>query len=376
MMETPNLNIAILGPTGVGKSSLINYLFDDKELREAGAGKPVTEKGFYMTKKIINGVPINLIDSWGIENGKTEEWEKHLKVFMKDHNVEKEVSEWIHIAMYCISAASDRVQDYDIQTIKHLLKDNIEVVVVLTKIGRSSIEAIAQMTETIQQELGEKKIKIIEANSVQETMMGGMVSKQQGKEELFKAFQLNYLEMLKKRLPDRILSLLHQQIDHHKNEIAQQTKRKEAGELAEKLHNQFWNKEINEIVGHEIHQALATYANTLVIKFDKDSLEKHGYGTDFKKLLVQTGLNLGVTRLIGLVLGAVVPVADTVVSVAGIGLAIKTFVSKDKSTDEIAALFYDEMKTALQKNTGKIRKAILDALEELKNATEATKQLA
>ncbi len=38
----PMMNILLMGATGVGKSSLINALFD-KEVAKAGVGKPITQ---------------------------------------------------------------------------------------------------------------------------------------------------------------------------------------------------------------------------------------------------------------------------------------------------------------------------------------------
>nr|WP_252866342.1 GTPase [Wohlfahrtiimonas chitiniclastica] len=63
MTET-NYNIAIIGQTGVGKSSLINYLFGDN-VAKTGVGKPVTTNGFHEIKHFIKDMPVNIYDSWG-----------------------------------------------------------------------------------------------------------------------------------------------------------------------------------------------------------------------------------------------------------------------------------------------------------------------
>ena len=45
------VNVMILGQSGVGKSSLLNYLFDS-QLVKTGAGKPVTKKGEFSNHSI------------------------------------------------------------------------------------------------------------------------------------------------------------------------------------------------------------------------------------------------------------------------------------------------------------------------------------
>lgn len=374
-MQTTNLNVAILGPTGVGKSSLINYLFDDQKLRESGAGKPVTEKGFFMSQKTVNNIPINLIDSWGIENGKTGEWEAYLKEFMEAHDVKKEIKEWIHIAMYCISAASDRVQDYDIQTIKHMLKENIEVVIVLTKAGRSSQEAVEQMKETILNELNDNNVQVKVVNSVKETMMNGFTIEQFGKKELFEAFQLNYLEMLRKRLPDRILSVLHTTLDRYQSDIATQEKRKEAASKAEQLHQQFWEVDVEETIKEEIQQALHLYAQTIAIELDEDVFKTDDYTFNFKKVFKDILVKLGIARIVGTVLGGLVPAIGILMAATTVFTAIKAFLNQNKSADEIAAIFKSKNEAQLQEVTGKIRQSITTIIDEIEQSTKEVKQI-
>lgn len=59
-------NILLLGKTGVGKSTFINYLFE-KDICVTGAGKPVTQNIYgYINKDIVN-MPIRVFDSKGLE---------------------------------------------------------------------------------------------------------------------------------------------------------------------------------------------------------------------------------------------------------------------------------------------------------------------
>ena len=60
-----NLNIVTLGRSGVGKSSLLNYLLG-KNFFRAGVGRPVTGAVFFEEKSIIADIPVTIIDSYGI----------------------------------------------------------------------------------------------------------------------------------------------------------------------------------------------------------------------------------------------------------------------------------------------------------------------
>ena len=46
-------NILIAGKSGVGKSSLLNYIFGE-EVAETGAGKPVTAEGLHEYLSLIH----------------------------------------------------------------------------------------------------------------------------------------------------------------------------------------------------------------------------------------------------------------------------------------------------------------------------------
>ena len=66
-------NVLIMGKTGVGKSSFINYLYPNAK-REIGAGRQVTSKGIHQsTLELDNGLTVNLYDTWGLEADKAEE---------------------------------------------------------------------------------------------------------------------------------------------------------------------------------------------------------------------------------------------------------------------------------------------------------------
>ena len=71
-------NILIAGKSGVGKSSLLNYIFGE-EVSPTGAGKPVTAKGLHeysFELKDNDRISFSICDSWGLEPDKADEWHK------------------------------------------------------------------------------------------------------------------------------------------------------------------------------------------------------------------------------------------------------------------------------------------------------------
>ncbi len=260
--KTHYLNVALIGQTGVGKSSLINYLFDSPK-RATGAGKPVTEQGFFKENLLLNNVPVSLIDSWGIEQGKAEIWQRQFEQFLKQHNYETDVADWVHIAVYCISAATSRIQDFDLSIIKMLQRQKINVMVALTKTSLVPAETIQALQQTLQLEFG-KNVPIIPVNSVSQTLLSGEKIEQVGKEALIDEMQLNYLTMLENRLPERIQFVLQQHIQTvDRRAISECSSASEATKLSKQKGKQFFEDVIPSTIEKEVSLAMNAYDQAL-----------------------------------------------------------------------------------------------------------------
>ena len=125
-MSGSGYNIAIVGQTGVGKSSLLNYLLDldpNDGGAKTGVGAPVTKNGFHQYKHKIKDIPVCVFDSWGLEVGKEDQWTKDLENELKNRGVDKPASKWFHSVFYCIAASGSRVQDADIKIIQKFRLD-------------------------------------------------------------------------------------------------------------------------------------------------------------------------------------------------------------------------------------------------------------
>ena len=84
MKEDFKCNVLIMGKTGTGKSTLLNYICD-ANFAQTGTGKPVTGEGIYEYTVGINGQEVRVFDSWGIEAGKVDRWKKLVAQSLQDH---------------------------------------------------------------------------------------------------------------------------------------------------------------------------------------------------------------------------------------------------------------------------------------------------
>ena len=128
VQQLGHANILISGQTGVGKSTLINAVFR-APLAAEGVGKPVTK---HVRRYQVEGVPVTIYDTPGIELGQSKkEVVREYKKTIKDSRG-RPLNEHVHIAWYCMSAETPRVQDYDVDVIKALAEE-VPVLLVLTQ---------------------------------------------------------------------------------------------------------------------------------------------------------------------------------------------------------------------------------------------------
>ena len=125
-------NIAVVGGTGVGKSSLVNRFFGE-EFAKVGTGQPIT-KG--MDKYEKENIPVVIYDTEGYEissasNGKVNFDEKIKPEIERMNN--GDLKEQIHLVWYCISISNHRVTNYDLENIEYFIKNRMKTAVILTQ---------------------------------------------------------------------------------------------------------------------------------------------------------------------------------------------------------------------------------------------------
>jgi GTPase SAR1 family protein len=121
----------ILGQTGVGKSTLINYLYGSKVV-DVGTGRPVTGKNDFNRVTVPSNnseTDICIFDSWGLESDKAEDWKKVINAKLSST---LSFDDMVYGIVYCMSYSNDRIQDFEITMLKELLSKGYKIVIVFT----------------------------------------------------------------------------------------------------------------------------------------------------------------------------------------------------------------------------------------------------
>ncbi|MGF3054933.1 GTPase family protein [Microbacterium sp. YY-01] len=123
-------NLAIVGGTGVGKSSLVNTVFG-RDLAKVGKGLPVTRGADYFYDDSLG-----IWDLEGFEIGSTVTPAESLRTNLETI-AQRPASEQISVVWYCVLSNSDRLTPPDIAMIRELDAAGLPVILVLTKVDWS-----------------------------------------------------------------------------------------------------------------------------------------------------------------------------------------------------------------------------------------------
>ena len=200
-------NILVLGKTGVGKTSLLNYLYGFD--LPTGAGLPKTGKGLHENVITRNGTAYHIFDTWGIEADSMPEWRKEVLALVRKRNTSPHISDWFHAVYYCFSANTARIEEAEIEEILvPLLQSGCKVIIALTNAedGFRKQEKLEGMKEYLQEELTKRlhrdpQLEMIPVVSIAgETLAGDSISRF-GRTESLEAAQYNLVDDIEKRLP-------------------------------------------------------------------------------------------------------------------------------------------------------------------------------
>jgi GTP-binding protein EngB required for normal cell division len=211
--KTCETNVLILGKTGVGKTSLFNYIFG-VDLMKTGAGRPVTGMGLFEETITLNpNLILHLYDSWGLEADKSQSWKALIQAALDQHNV-REIKDWFHTIIYCLSAKSARVEDFDLEMINTLAKDGNPVLVVLTHCDVMNVKpSIEAMREVITKKCLVQDQDIVEVSNHAKKLLSGKQTEAFGKEKIIHRIKVNLLGSISSKMPKILADIGHQKID-------------------------------------------------------------------------------------------------------------------------------------------------------------------
>lgn len=167
-------NVLIAGKTGVGKTTLINAVFQGR-MGDTGQGKPVTQKTRKITKE---GVPVCIYDTKGLEVKDYKPILSELMQFIETTNKNTDPLCHIHVAWLCIAEGARRVEDAEIQLGEALSKLGVPVIVVITTaVSNQGFKAIVE-------DLLPCAANVVRVNSLEQVLDGGIRIPPRGLEDL------------------------------------------------------------------------------------------------------------------------------------------------------------------------------------------------
>lgn len=389
-------NIAVVGKTGVGKSSLINYLFG-KDIRTTGAGKPITKRGFHRENLEIDGIPTTLFDSWGLEVGNASTWIRLLQQELRLRSTKMSSQKWFHVVLYCIAASSGRVEDFELHVLEEFIKENYKVIVVLTKSDLASQEDICKIQSVVSDDLS-SYIRCIAVSSESKKLRTGSTEKF-GSDDLFLAIYSVFWDAISYRLPARCVDILKSLVDVWVDSQKEQVEKKinflgsSINVVVDNLEKEsvafsaeLLSSKVEDVLRREVKSVLNTYTrftslidsqlqNKLSDVQKQSGIEANEYSPSVSPLshkvaagAVISGMSaLHAASLAGSVtlsLGAVVPVL-AVISPILAGSYIFTVSERKKGIKEGLDAFGDSLKEQIEKIEPDLSSKILRMLEDV-----------
>lgn len=206
-LNKESTNVLIIGKSGVGKSSLLNYMFG-RELQQVGVGAPVTKMEIKeFTYQYDDHFEMHIYDTWGLEPSaqKAEEWKNTIFKEIERHD-SKKISDWFNTIIFCLNAKSSRIEDFELDIMEELLKEKNHMTIALTHCNSRSDPDGIVLRDSVKEELEKRGIDSIDdrnfvfVSNVRKVLLGGTVE-QFGKEEIFISIIRNVWASLKSKVP-------------------------------------------------------------------------------------------------------------------------------------------------------------------------------
>jgi uncharacterized protein (DUF697 family)/GTP-binding protein EngB required for normal cell division len=126
--ERGQINVLIAGRSGVGKSTLINAIFQ-QNLAETGQGRPVTKNTREISK---DGVPLSILDTRGLEMAGFKDTLAELEGTIRNRCADRDSNRHIHVAWLCVQEDARRIEDAETD-LHNMLSNHVPLLTVITK---------------------------------------------------------------------------------------------------------------------------------------------------------------------------------------------------------------------------------------------------
>jgi hypothetical protein len=230
--NTNHFNILLLGKTGVGKSTLINGIFEfsENEGAKTGDGKPITQKFEEFTSDKRKG--IRFIDSKGIEMGdhNINAVFNSAKELIEQKAREGDPDKLIHCIWYCFKSSNLRFETIEKETVSLLMNqyddNNLPIIIVITQ--NYDDEATETMTKIILDEFRflNREITILPVIAKEKTLIkknNKFVIEKDGIDELikysFEKSQKAIYPAFMKSIKEKIIQIFALNTENKKNQL-------------------------------------------------------------------------------------------------------------------------------------------------------------
>lgn len=285
-------NVLIIGKSGVGKSSLVNYLFGE-DLQKVGVGAPVTEKTIQeFTYRYDEHFEMHIYDTWGLEPSaqKADQWKELIFKAIENHD-KKSIREWFNTIIFCLNVKSSRIEDFELDIMEELLRKKNHLTIVLTHCRSKDDPDGIVLRDRVKEILQEREIdppddrNFVFVSNVRKKLLGGASVEQFGKEEVFVSIIRNVWASLKSKVPYQA---------RKKFEIKFQLKRAELLKKPDKLK---WIAPFMRMVSinrleQEINKNCDAFVRELVEDIDNMYMEALGYYSELSQKYAIIGFQL------------------------------------------------------------------------------------
>lgn len=216
-------NVLIIGQSGVGKSSLLNYLFD-ADLEQTGVGKPITKRGIYPHScKVGADFTVVIHDTWGLEAEHAAEWERLILDEVEKHDSAK-IADWFHTVFFCVSAARARIEDFELNIAKRLREGGSHVLGIITNAGNIGADQTVEMMRRTLIDGGFEPDEVIPVSSVEKKSFAGCI-KRFGRERLLNGIREHLWKTICEKLPAALKSEAFWHLDQTERALLNLTNR-------------------------------------------------------------------------------------------------------------------------------------------------------